>query len=149
METAEATARRGTNRRPCGLAPPPTSNPVIASQSPCMKRTHRPWSGRIRLCRFHPFQTRRVARARFAWQNRGLKSAALLRPASGVRKRRIAPAKFAIRAKLHHPGAFADRRFKPDRIFARVDQLDILPNCPSPFGSQMRVYPCCLFIEFG
>ena len=59
-------------------------------------------------------------------RDRGLKSVALLRPSSDVRKRRIAPAKFAIRAKLNNPSAFADRCFKPDGIFALSDQLSLL-----------------------
>jgi hypothetical protein len=35
----------------------------------------------------------------------GFESLILLRPIPGVGKRRIAPAKFAIRAKLHHPSS--------------------------------------------
>jgi hypothetical protein len=56
----------------------------------------------------------------------GLKSLALLRPIPDVGKRRITPAKFAIRAKLYHPSTFADRRFKPDGISALSDQT----KCP-------------------
>ena len=47
-----------------------------------------------------------------------------MRPISDVRKRRIAPAKFAVRAKLNHPSTFADRCFEPDGIFALGDQLN-------------------------
>jgi hypothetical protein len=54
----------------------------------------------------------------------GLEPLAILLPISGVRKRRITPAKLAIGAKLNYPGAVADRRSKPNGIFALSDHLN-------------------------
>jgi hypothetical protein len=54
----------------------------------------------------------------------GLEPLAILLPTSDVRKRRIAPAKLAIGAKLNDPSAVADRRFEPNRIFAFSDHLN-------------------------
>jgi hypothetical protein len=48
----------------------------------------------------------------------GLEPITILLPISGVRERRITPAKLAAGVKLHYPGAFADRRFEPHGIFA-------------------------------
>jgi hypothetical protein len=54
----------------------------------------------------------------------GLEPLTILLPISDLRKRRIAPAKLAIGAKLNDPSAVADRRFKPNRIFALSNHLN-------------------------
>src|SRR6478609_1211236 len=46
----------------------------------------------------------------------------LLLPMAGVCERGVTPAQRAIGVERHHPGAFADRRFEPDGIFALGDQ---------------------------
>src|SRR5947208_1643591 len=57
----------------------------------------------------------------------------VLFPMPGVSERCVAPAQLSIGAKLHHASAFADRRSKPDGIFAASDQL-MRSREPFPFA---------------
>ena len=79
-----------------------------------------PRNGYIDL--IHPEHAGRTGRKSLGEQG-SFKALAFLLPTSRVRERRIAPTQPAIRAKLHDPSAFTDRRSEPDRIFALSNQL--------------------------